>query len=73
MIGKRYRLQIDFSRSHYQRLKEMKKMAGVSSLSRLVHIAIQVFAYVFHALRSGWRLRLVKEETGEVREVEVLF
>ena len=69
-MKKRKRLQIDFSRTQFKELFEMKKILDVSSVAQVVRRALAFLSWMFQMRREGYSFRLKKED--EIKEVVLI-
>lgn len=67
----RKRLQLDLTGAAYGQLQRMKEESGLASNAEVVRQALRHFDWFLKKKKNGQTI-LVKDQDGEVREVEFL-
>ena len=68
---RRQRVELDFSRDAYDRLRQIRGLAGAKTNAEVVRNALRVYEWYLNQKRAKHKLQVVADDT--VREVELLL
>jgi hypothetical protein len=67
----RQRVQLDFTPEAFQRLQEIKDMAGIKTNAEVVRNAIRLYDWFLRQQQEDYQFQLVKN--GRVKEIELIL
>lgn len=69
----RHRLQLDFSHEAYERLLMIRELSEARTNAEVVRNALRLYEWFLEQKRKSYKLRLVREDSEEFKEVEIIF
>ena len=68
---KKQRVAIEFSTEAFERLNQIREVAGASSNAEVIRDALRVYDFLLNNRKNGWAIHLVKDKY--VKELELLL
>jgi hypothetical protein len=69
--GTRHRVQLDFSKTAFQRLNSIRERADVKTTAELVRNALRLFEWYMEQREGGYKIQVTKD--GQIKEIEFGF
>lgn len=70
-VGERQRVQLDFSPQAYERLLQIRELAGARTNAEVVRNALRIYEWFLDQKRAKHKLQLVTDNS--VKEIELLL